>query len=118
MIWTTLPKDVSMIILDFCGLVKNRNGKYIGQISKNDVRYSMLQSIPKPKDSLCGQVFTGCCIIELRVEFKKKYDNIEYNFIIIRIFANDNHRKCYQMIEFIDKWRKNKRISKGQHEYV
>ncbi len=116
--FATFPKDVCFIILEFCGMVKNRNGKYISQISKTDVRYSLLQSIPRPKDSLGGKVYTGCCIIELRVDFKKTIDNIEYNFIIIRSFANDNDRKCYQMIEFIYKWRKNKRISKGQYEYI
>jgi len=118
MIWTTLPKEVRFIVLEFCGIVKNRNGKYISQISKTDVRYSLLQSIPKPKDSLDGKVFAGCCIIDLRVEIKKIIDNIKYHFIIIRLIANDNDRKCYKMIEFIDKWCKNKRISKGQYEYI
>jgi len=99
-------------------MVKHRNGVYIGQIAKNDVRYSLLQTIPKPKDSLSGKVYTGCCIIELRVDFKKMIDNIKYHFTICRVFANDNHRKCYQMIEFIDKWRNGRRISKGHYEYV
>ena len=115
---TTLPKEVCLIIFEFCGMVKNRNGKYIGQISKTDVRYPLLQTIPKPKDSLGGKVFTGCCIIELRVNINKTIDNNKYHFIISRIFANDNHRKCYQMIEYIDKWRNSIRISKGLYEYV
>ena len=118
MIWTTLPKDVRFIVLEFCGIIKNRNGKYIGQISKTDVRYSLLQSIQKPKDSLGGKVFTGCCIIELRVEFKKIFDDKKYNFCISRIIANDNHSKCSRMIEFIDKWRNGRRISKGHYDCV
>ena len=115
---TTLPKEVCLIILEFCGMVKNRNGAYIGQISKTDVRYILLQTIPKPKDSLGGKVFTGCCIIELRVDIKKTIDNMKYDFCIVRVFSNDNLRKCYHMIEYIDKWRNGRRISKGQYEYV
>ena len=110
----TLPKEVRLIILEFCGMVKNRNGTYIGQIAKNDVRYSLLQSIPRPNDSLDGKVYSGCCIMEIN----KIIDNNKYNFIICRIFANDNHRKCYQMIEFIDKWKNGKRISKGHYARV
>ena len=99
----TLPKEVCFIILEFCGMVKNRNGKYIRQISKTDVRYSLLQSIPKPKDSLGGKVFTGCCVIELRVDIKKTIENMNYHFSIVRVFANDSTRKCYQMVHLFQK---------------
>lgn len=115
---TALPKEVCLIILEFCGMVKNRNGAYIGQISKTDVRYPLLQTIPKPKDSLGGKVFTGCCIIVLSVDIKKTIDHMKYDFCIVRVFSNDIHRKCYHMIEYIDKWRNGRRISKGQYEYV
>jgi hypothetical protein len=116
--WEYLPKEISLIVLEFCGIVKNRNGKYMSQIAKNDVRYSVLLSIRKPRDSLGGKVYSGCCIIELRVDFKKTFDNIEYYFLISRLIAYDNEGKCCKILEFIDKWRKKKRISKGQYEYV
>lgn len=107
-----LPKEISLIVLEFCGIVKNRNGKYMSQIAKNDVRYSVLLSIRKPRDSLGGKVYSGCCIIELRVDFKKTIDNIEYYFLISRLIANDNEGKCYKILEFIDKWRKKNAFQK------
>ena len=88
---------------EFCGMVKNRNGKYIRQLSKTDVRYSLLQSIPKPKDSLGGKVCTGLYIIELRVDIKKTIENMNYHFSIVRVFANDSTRKCYQMVHLFQK---------------
>lgn len=114
-----LPKEVSFIILEFCGIVKNRNGTYISQIPKTDVRYSLLQTLPKPRDSLDGQIFNGDSIItSVRVDFEKIIDYIQYNFTIIRVYANPNHDARYQIIEFFEKWRQNKRITRDFHEYV
>lgn len=118
MIWKTLPNEVSFIVLEFCGLVKNRNGKYIYQISKTDVRYSVLQTIPKWKDSHGGKVYIGICIYELRVDIKKTINDIKYHFVIFRTFANDSQSKCTYMTECIYKWKKNTRMSKGIYNYI
>ena len=44
-----LPYDMNMIILEYEGSVKNRNGVFMNQISKNDYRYSVLLDIPEKK---------------------------------------------------------------------
>jgi hypothetical protein len=45
-----LPNDVIMQIFAYCGIVKLRNGKWINQISPIDVRYSLLRTIPRPRN--------------------------------------------------------------------
>lgn len=113
-----IPKDVCLIILEFCGMVKNRNGVYIGQIAKNNVIYSQLQSIPTKKDSFDGKVITGSGILELKVDFIKTIDNIKNHFLIYRVISYGNDRKCHSIIETIVKFRKGKLISRGLHECV
>jgi len=44
-----LPYDMNMIILEYEGSVKNRNGVFMNQISKNDYRYNILLDIPEKK---------------------------------------------------------------------
>lgn len=45
--YSTLPKDIEYNILEYSGIVKNRNGCYMFQIPKDDPRYELLQKIPK-----------------------------------------------------------------------
>ena len=78
----------------------------------------ILPSLAKIKDSLGGKVFTGCCIIEIRVNVTKIIDNNKYYFHIIRVFSNDSERKCYQMIHLFQKCTKKKVISNEKYEYL
>lgn len=49
MSFTQLPQDIEYNILEYTGDVKYRNGKYMFQIPKNDLRYKILERIPKPR---------------------------------------------------------------------
>ena len=47
MLFSSLPTDIIHHILSYDGTLKNRNGKYMEQISKIDDRYKMLLKIPR-----------------------------------------------------------------------
>ena len=47
-----LPNGIIREIISYTGATyKKRNGKYIGQIPKNDSRYTTLRTIPKRQDN-------------------------------------------------------------------
>ena len=45
MFFSFLPEDIVHHILSYTGILKLRNGKYMGQISKSDRRYELLLKI-------------------------------------------------------------------------
>ena len=47
MSFSSLPIDIVDHILSYTGVLKNRNGKYMNQLSKTDERYKMLLTIQR-----------------------------------------------------------------------
>jgi hypothetical protein len=50
---TLLPHEIVHRILEYDGRIKYRNGKYMNQISQDDERYEMLQTLPKIIQNRC-----------------------------------------------------------------
>jgi hypothetical protein len=48
-----IPKDIVHIILEYDGRIRLEKGKYINKISKNDVRYEIINPIIHKKKELC-----------------------------------------------------------------
>jgi hypothetical protein len=47
-IFSELPIDIIINILDYTGKLYYYNGKYIGKLDKNDKKYDKIKNIPKP----------------------------------------------------------------------
>lgn len=85
MSFNSLPKVIVHHILSYTSNFKLRNGKYMGQISKKDKRYKMLQKIPRVFDHICNNHFyiltvNKKFIIIVWEFFKFKQLKYEYHF--------------------------------------
>jgi len=45
-VWINLPHELVNTVLCYAGTIKDRNGKYMSQIHKDDTRYALLRTIP------------------------------------------------------------------------
>jgi len=115
--WSTLPREVRLVILEYGGMVKNRNGKFMGQIAQDDPRYAVLQSKPPVRVVMGEQGIVGCGMMVMTADFKRTIDDIQYDFTITRSLAIDYGKKCYMMREVIAKWRNMRRVSFGEYVY-
>lgn len=71
--WERLPMDIINIILSYDGsIIKERNGKYINQISKTDDRYEKLLKIPS-KEFFCRGAHVEVYFLRFAQENNKKY---------------------------------------------
>ena len=52
-----LPSDILNRVLDYDGTIKYRNGKYMNQILKNDIRYKIFNNIPKCEVTLIYKIY-------------------------------------------------------------
>jgi len=103
--FSQLPYDVNMIIFEYEGSIKNRNGIFMNQISKNDYRYNILLDIPTKK--IVRTTYGWDIRYNIHIVFKNKpyysfirsvtTENIVDSFYIGCIFDNSNilHKHIY-----------------------
>ena len=59
-----LPEVLENNVLEYAGKIKLRNGKYMKQIPKDDLRYDILRTIPPKKGKVC-MMYNQMCYISL-----------------------------------------------------
>ena len=71
-----IPSDILIIILNYNGTIKYRNGIYLNTISKNDNRYNLIEPIVNKKIN----------IINVFVKERIFTSNISYLRMVLRNF--------------------------------
>lgn len=78
MIFSMLPLELRYYIIEYVGIMKLRNGKYMNQITKDDPRYIMLDTRPEPK--ICNTSNGGFWFsVIFSVKRQHKHICIHYN---------------------------------------
>lgn len=81
--YCNLPLDIIHHILSYNDAIKWRNGKYMNQLSKSDMRYQLLKTVSKPRvDIFIDGHF------EWIIKFKDVGESIQ-----LRIYWAPNRRK-------------------------
>ena len=114
-IWKELPREVVYIIMEFCGIVKYRNGKYMYQISNDDVRYNLLQQIPDKVIDTEPNDLPGLRVTNLMICFTP-LDNGNH-FKLLRKIAIANEQQYDACIQVFRKFKCKRFISQIIHEY-
>jgi hypothetical protein len=98
--YSKLPLDIIYHILSYTGIVKLRNGKYIYQISKTDVRYKILDSIPKHKVCKISNRYVMYVMLKItsnhskciNIAFEFENNKIEYSYLhLVHANADNKH---------------------------
>lgn len=89
--FSQLPLDVINDIVSYYGVIRERNGKYMKQIPRNDPRYYLLRTIPRSafrqyntRWVMCVDFYNNRTLDHfrwpstLRVEYDKLYNEISY----------------------------------------
>ena len=66
-----LPKEIMHIILEYYGQIYYKNGTYINKIHKYDLRYKLLEHIPKMAFHLHHNTVTYAFTLSIRFTNKK-----------------------------------------------
>ena len=94
-----LPTDINNLILEYAGKIKWRNGKYLGQIPKDDERYAFLRTIPRKIGGPC-MMYSEMCYMSwvsnnnggVRFDFYyyENHPNNPYGEIQLKYLINDS----------------------------
>ena len=94
-IWKNLPREIILYMLEWSDTIKNRRGRLMGQISKEDPRYSLYR--PKPfytMEMYPGNYTTAFMVREMfMVSISTQYDKI-----IILIYRNGNWNSGHRYV--------------------
>ena len=91
-----LPDELIHIIINYTDVIVNRHGKYINRIKKNDYRYHLLSSVPRP-------IYIGQHRVKIRLMSRKLIGYfIEYN--TQKKLTEMNVRFFYREIDGFDKY--------------
>jgi hypothetical protein len=112
-LFSRLPPELNNRILEFAGKIKWRNGKYLGQIPKDDERYKILKTIPKIviacdyNDNYCYGIFirfktsTSIHMMTISVIFDTLNHQTHYNYR--NLLHKDNKRHVQDSnVKFIE----------------
>lgn len=94
-IWKNLPREIILYLLEWSDTIKNRCGRLMNQISKEDPRYSLYR--PKPfytMEMSPGNYTTAFMVREMfMVSILTHYDKI-----IILVYKNGNFDCCNRYV--------------------
>jgi hypothetical protein len=89
-LWKQLPNDILNQVIKYDNKIKNRNGMYINQISKDEERYKILLGIPKKKIEI--QTYGWNRSYKVIVNFKTQ----PYSCLIITILDDGIVEEIYK----------------------
>jgi hypothetical protein len=67
--FSELPEEIKIIIMNYSDVIIFRYGKYMNRISKTDIRYNKINSMPKP---------LKYCPNEFMLPFYYKYNELDF----------------------------------------
>jgi hypothetical protein len=78
-VFAHLPNGIISEIVSYTGTTyKKRNGKYMGQIPKNDPRYAIIETVPKMRITFFHTLHDGSQLLCYEVNLTHPYDKYRY----------------------------------------
>ena len=85
-----IPIEIVNIILSYEGSLKERNGKYMKQISKTDERYQIFERIPK-QNLICASYYGSYAYVHI-LDGTCRLTKTEYYEVIVYILYKNGIR--------------------------